>query len=168
MKLTRVNEVKPGFRNHKRCVPKFLLYVVNVAGKGWMFIDIGRFAETWGGAPVPARATPQKWPFMQACAPLCRKKGGKSKSELRLGHSEPCPGCRGSLSALRRDKSALRGAPAPFPASRGQKRELTTDGHEWTRIRSSLSVSIREIPVRHSQATADVVKRLPPRLSARE
>ena len=58
------------------CVTQLLLYVGDVAGKGRMFIDIGRFAESWSGEPVPARATPQKWPFMQAYAPLCRKKGG--------------------------------------------------------------------------------------------
>jgi hypothetical protein len=63
----------PGFLEDKCCVPQLLLYVGGVAGKGWMFIDIGRFAESQ--EPVSARATPQKWPFMQAYAPLCRKKG---------------------------------------------------------------------------------------------
>src|SRR5208282_994998 len=68
------------------CVTQLLLYVGEVAGKGRMFIDIGRFAENWSGQPVPARATPQKWPFMQAYAPLCRIKGA--------GIPRRMPGCR--------------------------------------------------------------------------
>jgi hypothetical protein len=61
----------PGFFGKMCCVTQLSLYVGGVAGKAWMFIDIGRFAESWSGVPVPARATPQKWPFMQAYAPLC-------------------------------------------------------------------------------------------------
>ena len=93
------------------CVTQLLLYVARVAGKGRMFIDIGRFAESWSGAPVPARATPRKWPFMQAYAPLCGKKEGILKSGLRLGHSEPCPGCRGCLSSFARSASLVSGLP---------------------------------------------------------